>query len=163
MQYHNHMSHFSVFNVSTGTIQFRDDSIRPPSAITPRETRSVLSALGSSVEHYFSSGLAPSTKKVYSAAITRYTKFCNQFLLNTYPTSEQTLCRFVTYLAMDHVSTSSLSVYFMFVAVAGAEGKYTWSPILFYIRDSIDQTSASDKSLISYHCSGRCGIKFVGS
>ena len=54
---------------------------------------------------------SPIYRKVYSAAITRYTKFCNQFLLNTYPTSEQTLCKFVTYLAMDHISASSLNVY----------------------------------------------------
>ena len=63
------------------------------------------------MEHYFSSGLASSTRKVYTAAITRYIKFCNQFLFNASPTSEQLLCRFVTYLAMDRVSASSLSVY----------------------------------------------------
>ena len=63
------------------------------------------------MEQYFSSGLAVSTQKVYSSAINQYVKFCNQFLLPLTPASEQLLCRFVTYLAIKHISASSLKVY----------------------------------------------------
>ena len=63
------------------------------------------------MEQYFSSGLAASTKKVYSAAINQYIKFCNQFSLPILPASEHLLCRFVSYLAMKRISASSLRVY----------------------------------------------------
>ena len=63
------------------------------------------------MEQYFSVGLAASTRKVYSTALDRYIKFCNQYSLCTTPASELLLCRYVTYLALDHVSANLLKVY----------------------------------------------------
>ena len=63
------------------------------------------------MEQYFSAGLAASTRKVYSTALNRYSKFCNQYSLCTTPASEVLLCRYVTHLALDHVSANSLKVY----------------------------------------------------
>ena len=62
-------------------------------------------------QQYFSSGLAASTRKVYSTALNQYIKFCNQYSLCTTPASEILLCRYVTYLALDRVSANSLRVY----------------------------------------------------
>ena len=97
--------------MSTGVPHPRIHPIRPTSVASTRETRLVLAALDRSVDLYFSSGLASSTSKVYSAALNHYFKFCNHYSLSTLPASEQLLCRFVTYLALDHVSVNSLRVY----------------------------------------------------
>ena len=97
--------------MSTGLPHPRIHPIRSSSVASSGETRLVLASLDRSVDRYFSSGLASSTTKVYSAALNRYYKFCNLYSLSATPASEQLLCRFVSYLALDHVSANSLRVY----------------------------------------------------
>ena len=114
MQYHAIINH-SFFLCVHRRANSRCHPIRTTPLATPRETRLVLPMLDRSVEQYFSAGLAASTRKVYSTALNRYSKFCNQYSLcttrGTTPASEVLLCRYVTHLALDHVSANSLKVY----------------------------------------------------
>ena len=63
------------------------------------------------MERCFSAGIANSTNGVYSAGISRYQATCNQFSIPTTPASEDTLRKFVTYLALNHVSVNIIKVY----------------------------------------------------
>ena len=63
------------------------------------------------VESYFSQGLAPSSQRVYATGIRQYTEFCQHFQLSQLPVMELHLCCFVTALANDNVSHSTIKVY----------------------------------------------------
>ena len=97
--------------LSIGLLHSEVHSVRHVAFASDREARLVLTALDRSVEQYFSSGLASSTRRVYMAAYNHYLKFCNLYALCTAPASEHLLCRFVTYLTMDKVSGNSVKVY----------------------------------------------------
>ena len=63
------------------------------------------------MERYFSAGLADSTRRVYSTGRNRYITFCNQFGLTPTPASENVLCKFVSYLALNNISWTTMKVY----------------------------------------------------
>ena len=58
------------------------------------------------VQFYFESGLAPSTKKSYQVAIKRFYSFCNPF-----PLSEHLLRYFAAYLASQDLSPQTIKSY----------------------------------------------------
>ena len=63
------------------------------------------------MEQYFSAGLAPSTRRAYEAGHKRYLEFCKQFHYQPTPTSEQLLCKFTTFLAINDLSATTIKVY----------------------------------------------------
>lgn len=63
------------------------------------------------MEYYFRHSLAPSTRRSYTSAQTRYLKFCSQFSLPPLPLQECHLCRFATFLAQDSISHSTIKCY----------------------------------------------------
>ncbi len=62
-----------------------------------------------SIQYYYSRGLAPSTKRSYTSAQSRYLKFCEQFSVAVpVPLYEKVLCAYVSFLAdLKHQSTKS--------------------------------------------------------
>ena len=64
-----------------------------------------------SVEFYFHNGLAPSTQRAYASAKRRYKVFCAQYKLFPLPASEHQLCQFVSVLAKDNLSHSTIKSY----------------------------------------------------
>ena len=70
-----------------------------------------LQELDESVEFYFWNALAPSTRKTYQSAKTRYLKFCTKGGFPPLPLSEHQLCQYASYLTNDSVSHSSIKSY----------------------------------------------------
>ena len=64
-----------------------------------------------SVEFYFHNGLAPSTQRAYASAKRRYKVFYAQYKLFPLPASEHQLCQFVSVLAKDNLSHSTIKSY----------------------------------------------------
>ena len=63
------------------------------------------------MEHYFRSGLAPSTHKSYDSAKRRFLCFCTQAGLDPLPVSENLLCRYVAYLAEQGLAPKTIKLY----------------------------------------------------
>ena len=63
------------------------------------------------MERYFSAGISASTTRVYSAGINKYLLMCRRLAVHPTPTSEQLLCKFVTYLALNKISSNTIRVY----------------------------------------------------
>ena len=76
-----------------------------------RTTRLDVAALEHAVEHYFHSGIAPSTSRVYAVGANRHLALCDQLNTQPLPTSEQLLCKFAAHLATLNIAYSSISRY----------------------------------------------------
>ena len=63
------------------------------------------------MDSYRQRSVADSTGRVYNSAQERFKRFCRAANCRPIPTSEQLLCRFVTYLAKDGVSFSTIKCY----------------------------------------------------
>ena len=63
------------------------------------------------MEHYFLSGIAPSTNRVYTAGVKRYLALCEHLHSAPLPTTEQLLCKFAAHLATSNLAHSSVRVY----------------------------------------------------
>ena len=71
-----------------------------------------LTALETSIQCYFQHGLAPSTQKVYAAAMKRFHTFCASYDVNTpFPLSEHLLCSFAAYLADQQLAPQTIKSY----------------------------------------------------
>ena len=73
------------------------------------------------MDRYFSAGLVSSTQRVYTAGSRRYLELCNLLSTPAIPTSENLLCKFVAFLALNNVSSSTIKVYLP-TSLAGAAG-----------------------------------------
>ena len=62
-------------------------------------------------QQYYLSGLSPSTRKAYQVGFHAYKAFCANTNRQEIPTSEATLLLFVTYLADQRCSSSTIKVY----------------------------------------------------
>ena len=65
----------------------------------------------SSVQRYFSHGLAPSTRKSYESAQASYINFCNQLLKPSFPLSEDTICEFAAFLGDKGLKAQTIKCY----------------------------------------------------
>ena len=63
------------------------------------------------MEFYFSHGIAASTQRTYASAKRRYFQFCSTNHLNALPASEQCLCQFVVYLALEGLAHTTIKGY----------------------------------------------------
>ena len=63
------------------------------------------------MDFYFRNSLATSTPRSYSSAGKRYSQFCNKFGFPLLPVSEPQLCRYVSYLAEEGISHTSIKCY----------------------------------------------------
>ena len=72
---------------------------------------SPVSQLDAAVSKYYMAGLTASTHKTYRAAERRYLDFCGSFSITALPTSESTLCYFVTCLAQHGLSEGTIKTY----------------------------------------------------
>ena len=63
------------------------------------------------MDFYFQHAIANSTQRTYASAQSRYLSFCSQFFLQPIPVNESLLCRFVSFLAMQNISHSSIKGY----------------------------------------------------
>ena len=70
-----------------------------------------LQELDRSVEFFFRNGLANSTQRTYNSAKKRYIMFCSSVNLPPLPVTEQLLCRFVSYLANQSLTHSTIKGY----------------------------------------------------
>ena len=89
---------------------------RLPNRRTPTDTISINSELDlrkiqSAVQHYYQQGLAASTQRSYQFGQRRYLTFCSEIQKSPLPTSEDTLLMFVSYLAQQGLSHTSIKVY----------------------------------------------------
>ena len=65
-----------------------------------------------SVHQYFEAGLAPATRKTYSAGIKKYIHFCSlSGITDPLQVSQQILCYFIAYLANNGLSSSTIKTY----------------------------------------------------
>lgn len=65
-----------------------------------------------SVRHYFQLGLAPSTQKMYQAAMKRFHAFCLKYSIATpFPLTEQLLCSFAAFLADQELAPQTIKSY----------------------------------------------------
>ena len=62
-------------------------------------------------QHYFSKGLAKSTAKAYASGTARYLRFCNRCKITPLPSSESKLSAFVSLLAKEGLSFSTIRCY----------------------------------------------------
>ena len=76
------------------------------------------------MERYFSSGIASSTSRVYRAGINRYLGMCHELCIPATPTSEDVLCKFVSYLALNNISIGTIKVYLAGVRQLHVSGGY---------------------------------------
>ncbi len=74
------------------------------------------------MEFYFLNGLAESTRKTYDSAKKRYREFCTSKQFCLLPASESQLCQFVSQLANDHLSHTTIKCYLAAVRHAHIEG-----------------------------------------
>ena len=70
-----------------------------------------INSLYRAVQHYYINCLAPSTHRSYKAGQSRYLIFCHKIQRSTIPTSESTKLLFVTYLAREGLSYTTIKVY----------------------------------------------------
>ena len=64
-----------------------------------------------SVSRLFGAGLAPSTLRAYQSEYSRYQRFCERAGITPIPTTEQTLCLFVAFLAEEGIAHSTVKDY----------------------------------------------------
>ena len=68
--------------------------------------------MAGTVQRYFAEGIAPSTRKTYSAASKRFHAFCVKFNVpSPFPVSEHTLCCFAAYLAEKGLAPQTAKTY----------------------------------------------------
>ena len=84
------------------------NSGHPDKPTHPSVPRLELAALDRAVERYFLAGLAASTSRVYSAGINKYLFMCHELSIPPTPASEHLLCKFVSYLALNNISSSTI-------------------------------------------------------
>ena len=63
------------------------------------------------MENLFTIGLAASTQRSYRSGQNRYLQFCRKGNIQPLPTSETTLCRFVSYLAEENLTHRTIKAY----------------------------------------------------
>ena len=63
------------------------------------------------VQKLFSAGLALSTQRTYRSGNSRYERFCSEYNVQAYPTSEKTLTHFVAVLYRDGLAASTVKSY----------------------------------------------------
>ena len=67
--------------------------------------------LDRAVEFYVDNTLAKSTRQSYGSAKRRYHSFCSMFSMSPLPTNEYVLCKYVSFLASNRVSSTSIKCY----------------------------------------------------
>ena len=63
------------------------------------------------MDFYFQHAIANSTQRTYASAQSRFLSFCRDFSLQPLPVNEALLCRFVSFLALQNLSHSSIKGY----------------------------------------------------
>lgn len=74
------------------------------------------------MDFYFQHGLADSTQRSYYSAKRRYISFCAEHNLVALPVSEPQLCKFISYLAIQKLSHSTIKCYLSAVRHLQVEG-----------------------------------------
>ena len=96
--------------MSTGIRNGNHHSQRSDTTTTSGENRLDLETLDDAVEQYFSAGIVPSTKRICESSRKGYKTFCIHFGTPPTPASEN-LCKFVSYLALNNLSSTTIKVY----------------------------------------------------
>ena len=76
-----------------------------------RQPRLYLRHLDDAVSRLFSAGIATSTARTYRSGQSRFFEFCRRAGTSSGVLSEETLCRFVAYLAQDHLAYGTIKCY----------------------------------------------------
>ena len=97
-----------------------------------------ITSLDRAVHGYFEHSLAPSTLSLYRSASTRYHNFCTQFNLPFLPLTQDTLTRFVSYLAQSGLTYQSIRTYlsgirFLQIASGLPDPHINTFPVLDYV------------------------------
>ena len=84
-----------------------------------------MSKLLKAMECYYSTGTSPVTQRSYLAGLKHYTTCCSQAKLKPMPTTEATLLLFVTHLASQNLTYTTIKVYLAAIRSAHvAAGKH---------------------------------------
>ena len=77
------------------------------------ESSSLLSLhqLNAAAQSYFDLGISDATRKAYKTCHSKYQTFCSQFKQSAVPAKEDTLVLFITHLAKQQLSYSTIQVY----------------------------------------------------
>lgn len=102
------------------------------------------------VQELLSNGVAPSTSLTYASGWRRFLAFCDTFNLHPLPLREDTLCRFVAFLAGDYLSHQTIVSYLSacrFFQILSGFPDPSWSslPQLAYVLKGIRRTSSSPR------------------
>ena len=97
-----------------------------------------ITSLDRAVHGYFEHSLAPSTLSLYRSASTRYRNFCTHFNLPFLPLTQDTLTRFVSYLAQSGLTYQSIRTYlsgirFLQIASGLPDPHINTFPVLNYV------------------------------
>lgn len=77
-----------------------------------QQTGLELASLDTVVQGYFEAGLAPSTRRTYQSGINRFYKFCTMYRIsNPLPVTQAILCYFISALAKDGLTYSTIKSY----------------------------------------------------
>ena len=67
--------------------------------------------LRATAQQYFNLGISAATRKAYTTGLQKYSTFCSQTKLHPVPATEDTLLLFITHLAQQKLSYSTIQVY----------------------------------------------------
>ena len=67
--------------------------------------------LDSSIHQYLTEGLAPATRRTYSAGTQSFTSFCSASGIRVLPATEAALLLFISHLASKNISHATIKVY----------------------------------------------------
>ena len=101
------------------------------------------------VQFYFQAALAPSTQKAYRSGKNKYLKFCEKAATPPLPVTEQSLCRFVGYLAKEGLAHQTMKCYLSAVRHLQISGGFPDPfqqalPKLEYTLKGVKSTQAKD-------------------
>lgn len=95
--------------------------------------------------HLLSQGHAPSTRRAYSTAVTKYREMCVRYALPPYPVDHQAAKRFITYLSMLRVNPRTIQVYLSGIRAwhvsAGMEPPHILTPVNQLLLRSVSRSA----------------------
>ena len=84
---------------------------RPHPSTNPPKIRLDIPELDQLTKKYFSKGLAESTQRSYRSAQNKFLAFCRDGGFKAVPASEETLCRYVSYIANSGLKHRTIKAY----------------------------------------------------
>lgn len=107
----------------------------------------MISGLDDHARRLISSAHASNSRRSYATAVDRYLKFCNQFQLSPHQLDQQTILRFIAYLAQQQLMARTIKVYLAgiraWLIVQGAPAPQIYTEAVKLALKSLDRRQPS--------------------